>query len=158
MKAGYEAQLKSMVLLKNKKNVLPLQKNKTVYVPKKYTPAGRNFLGIETPEKLDYPVNMNIVKKYFNVTDNPDEADYALVFINSPNSGLGYNSEEVKKGGTGYVPISLQYGEYTATDARDTSIAGGDKFETFTNRSYKGKTVKAINITDLAMVTETMQR
>ena len=38
----------------------------------------RNFLGIETPEKLDYPVNMNIVKKYFNVTDNPDEADYAL--------------------------------------------------------------------------------
>ncbi len=155
MKAGYDAQLKSMVLLKNKKMVLPLQKNKTVYVPKKFTPAGRNFLGIETPEKLDYPVNMNIVKKYFNVTDNPDEADYALVFISSPNSGLGYDSQEAKKGETGYVPISLQYGEYTATAARDTSIAGGDKFESFTNRSYKGKSVKAINITDLSMVTET---
>jgi beta-glucosidase len=98
---------------------------------------------------------MNIVKKYFNVTDNPDEADYALVFISSPNSGLGYDSEEAKKGGTGYVPISLQYGEYTATDARDVSIAGGDKFEKFTNRTYKGKTVKAINFTDLGMVTET---
>lgn len=155
MQAGYEAQLKSIVLLKNEKMVLPLQKNKTVYVPKKYTPAGRNFLGVETPEKLDYPVNMNIVKKYFNVTDNPDEADYALVFISSPNSGLGYNSEEAKNGGTGYVPISLQYGEYKATDARDVSIAGGDKFEKFTNRTYKGKTVKAINITDLGMVTET---
>ncbi|MBI3720534.1 MAG: glycoside hydrolase family 3 C-terminal domain-containing protein [Sphingobacteriales bacterium] len=155
MKAGYDAQLKSMVLLKNKSSVLPLPKNKTVYVPKKFTPAGRNFLGMETPEKLDYPANMNIVKKYFNVTDNPDEADYALVFISSPNSGLGYSSEDVKKGGNGYMPVSLQYGEYTATSARDTSIAGGDPLENFTNRSYKGKTVKAINITDLLMVTET---
>lgn len=155
MKAGYDAQLKSMVLLKNKNNALPLQKNKTVYVPKKFTPAGRNFLGMETPEKLDYPVNMSIVKKYFNVTDNPDEADYALVFISNPNSGLGYGKEDVKAGGNGYLPISLQYGEYTAADARDPSIAGGDKFETFTNRTYKGKSVKAINITDLGMVTET---
>jgi beta-glucosidase len=155
MKAGYDAQLKSMVLLKNKNNVLPLQKNKTVYVPKKFTPAGRNFLGMETPEKLDYPVNMNIVKKYFTVTDNPDEADYALVFINSPNSGLGYSKEDTKSGGNGYQPISLQYGEYTATDARDPSLAGGDKFETFTNRTYKSKSIKAINITDLSMVTET---
>ncbi len=155
MKAGYDVQLKSMVLLKNKKMILPLQKNKTVYVPKKFTPAGRNFLGMETPEKLDYPINMNIVKKYFNVTDNPDEADYALVFINSPNSGNGYNSADVKAGGNGYLPISLQYGEYTASDARDPSIAGGDKFESFTNRTYKGKSVKAINITDLSMVTET---
>ena len=158
MKAGYNAQLKSMVLLKNKKMTLPLQKNKTVYVPKKFTPAGRNFLGMETPEKLDYPVNMNIVKKYFNVTDNPDEADYALVFINSPNSGNGYNSADLKTGGNGYLPISLQYGEYTATDARDPSIAGGDKFESFTNRTYKGKSVKAINITDLSMVTETYSK
>ena len=155
MKAGYDAQLKSMVLLKNKSNVLPLQKNKTVYVPKKFTPAGRNFLGMETSEKLDYPVNMVIIKKYFNTTDNPEEADYALVFISNPNSGNGYNGEDVKTGGNGYLPISLQYGEYTATDARATSIAGGDQFETFTNRSYKGKSIKAINISDLSMVTDT---
>ena len=158
MKAGYDAQLKSMVLLKNKNNALPLQKKKTVYVPKKFTPAGRNFLGMETPEKLDYPVNMDMVKKYFTVMENPDEADYALVFINSPNSGPGYSKEDVKAGGNGYLPISLQYGEYTATEARDPSIAGGDKFEIFTNRTYKGKSVKAINITDLAMVTETFTK
>ena len=155
MKAGYDAQLKSMVLLKNKSNILPLKKSKTVYVPKKFTPAGRNFLGMETPEKLDYPVNMTIVKKYFNVTDNPEEADYALVFINNPNSGNGYKSDDVKAGGNGYLPISLQYGEYTAKDARATSITGGDQFEKFTNRTYKGKSIKAINITDLAMVTDT---
>ncbi len=155
MQAGYEAQLKSIVLLKNKKQTLPLTSGKTVYVPKKFTPAGRNFMGEVTPEKMDYPVNINIVKKYFNVTENPDEADYALVFINNPNTGNGYDSTDVRKGGNGYVPISLQYGEYTATEARETSIAGGDPMEKFTNRSYKGKTVKATNITDLAMVTDT---
>ena len=155
MDAGYKAQLKSVVMLKNKNHLLPLTKNKTVYIPKKFTPAGRNFLGMETPEKLDYPVNLNVVKKYFNVTENPDEADYALVFIHSPNSGGGYNSADAKAGGTGYVPISLQYGEYTATNARNPSIAGGDPLEKFTNRTYKDKSVKAINITDLNMVTDT---
>jgi beta-glucosidase len=155
MKAGYEAQLKSIVMLKNKGNVLPLQKNKTVYVPKRFTPAGRNFLGIETPEKFEYPINMEIVKKYFKVTENPDEADYALVFISSPNSGTGYNKQEIAAGGTGYVPISLQYGEYIAKSARATSLGGGDPLENFTNRTYKDKSVKAINITDLGMVNDT---
>ena len=61
----------------------------------------------------------------------------------------------MKAGGNGYLPISLQYGEYTAADARDPSIAGGDKFETSTNRTYKGKIAKTINNRDLAMVTET---
>ncbi|SEO17912.1 glycoside hydrolase family 3 protein [Mucilaginibacter sp. OK283] len=155
MNAGYAAQLKSIVMLKNKGNVLPLQTGKTVYVPKKFTPAGRNFLGMETPEKLEYPVNMETVKKYFKVTENPEEADYALVFINSPNSGGGYNSQDAKNGGTGYVPISLQYGEYKAVDARATSIAGGDPLEKFTNRTYKDKSATAINVTDLAMVNDT---
>lgn len=157
MTAGYEAQLKSMVLLKNKNQVLPLSPGKTVYVPKKFTPAGRTFLGEPTPEKLEYPVNMDIVKKYFKTTDNPEEADFALVFINNPNTGIGYDSSDVRAGGNGYLPISLQYGEYTATEARATSLAGGDPMGKFTNRSYKGKKVKASNITDLSMVTDTYQ-
>ena len=158
MKAGFDAQLKSVVMVKNKANALPLQKNKVVYVPKKFTPASRNFLGMEIPEKLDYPVNMNLVKKYFTITENPDEADYALVFITNPNTGLGYNKEDVKTGGNGYLPISLQYGEYTASSARDTSLAGGDKYEKFTNRTYKNKIIKATNITDLSMVTDTYNK
>ena len=113
---------------------------------------------MDIPEKLDFPVSINIVKKYFKVTDNPDEADYALVFISSPNSGGGYNSADAKAGGTGYVPVSLQYGENTAADARNPSIAGGDPLENFTNRSYKGKSAKAINITDLSMVTDTYSK
>ncbi len=158
MKAGYEAQLKSVVMLKNKQNVLPLQKNKTVYIPKKFTPAGRNFLGMEIPEKLEYPVNLEIVKRYFNVTENPAEADYALVFVSSPETGIGYNKVDADKGGNGYVPISLQYGEYTAKEARETSLAGGDPLEKTTNRSYKNKKNKAINITDLGMINDTFKK
>ena len=155
MKAGFDAQIKSIVLLKNQNQVLPLTKNKTVYIPMQFTPAGRNFLGIEIPEKRDYPVSINVVKKYFNVTDDPDKADYALVFINSPASAGGYNAEDLKQGGNGYLPISLQYNPYTAVDARAVSIAGGDPLEKFTNRSYKNKTSTAINTSDLVMVTDT---
>ena len=158
MKAGYDAQLKSQVLLKNKGSVLPIAKGKTVYVPKKFTPASVNFLGIPSPEKLDYPVNINIVKKYFTVTNNPDSADYALVFIESPKTGNGYSAADVKTGGNGYLPISLQYEEYIAKDARDPSIAGGDPLEKFTNRTYKGKKIKATNFSDLKMVTDTYKK
>lgn len=155
MKAGYEAQLKSVVMLKNKNKALPLQKNLKIYVPKKYTPASRNFFGMETPEKLEYSINIELVKKYFTVTENPAEADIALVCITSPASGGGYDPDDVKKGGNGYVPISLQYGPYKAADARDPSIAGGDPLEKFTNRTFKNKTVKAVNQTDLNMVLDT---
>ena len=155
MTAGFEAQVKSIVLLKNKNQVLPLKTGKTVYIPRKTTAASRNFLGEMIPGKIDYPINIAVVKKYFKTTDNPDSADFALVCINNPDAGNGYDSTDVRKGGTGYVPISLQYGEYTATDARETSIAGGDPMEKFTNRSHKGKTVKATNIGDLNMVTDT---
>jgi beta-glucosidase len=155
MKAGYDAQLKSIVMLKNKGKVLPLQKNKTAYIPKRKTPAGRNFFGMETPASESYPINIDIVKKYFNVTDNPVEADFALVIINSPNSGTGYSREDVTRGGTGYVPISLQYRPYKAVDARDPSIAGGDPLENFTNRTYKGKSITTFNASDLNMVLDT---
>ncbi len=158
MKAGYDAQHKSIVMLKNKDHVLPLQKDLTVFIPKKLIPAGRDWFGNITPERIEDPVNMDIAHKYFNVTENPGEADIALVFINNPESGRGYNGNDVKKGGNGYFPISLQYGNYSAPDARDPSIAGGDPLEPFTNRTYKGKSVKASNVTDISMINETVKK
>lgn len=154
MKAGYEAQLKSIVLLKNKGNILPVQKGKTVYIPKRFTPAGRDWFGNTTPEKLEYPVNMELLKKYFKVTDDPAKADFALVFVKGPNGGVGYSKEDKEKGGNGYVPISLQYGPYTAETARLQSIAAGDPVVDpgNTNRSYKGKTITAANVADLKSI------
>jgi beta-glucosidase len=157
MKAGYEAQLKSIILLKNKGKVLPMQTGKTVYIPKRVIPAGRDWFGNVTPEKIEYPVNMDLVKKYFNVTDDPSKADFAIVFVKGPVSGVGYDAEDRKKGGNGYVPISLQYGPYTAEYARAQSMAAGDPVidPTITNRSYKGKTVNTPNVTDLNSILET---
>ncbi|MDC6404784.1 MULTISPECIES: glycoside hydrolase family 3 protein [Maribacter] len=155
MKAGFEAQLQSIVLLKNMNNVLPLKEKQKVYVPKRYVAASRNFLGMESPATNDYPVNMDLVKKYFEVTDDPNAADIALVFIESPSSGIGYDKADVEKGGNGYFPISLQYGDYTATEARAESIAGGDPLEDFTNRSYRNKSVSTANKSDAELVVRT---
>jgi beta-glucosidase len=156
MKAGYDAQLKSIVLLKNHAGVLPLQKGKTVYVPKKYTPSVKGFFGPPSKEKWEEAVKPELLKKYFNVTDDPAKADYAIVFVSSPSGGAGYDADDVKSGGNGYVPITLQYGDYTATDARAHSIAAGDPVEPgVTNRSYKGKSITAANLNDLKTIQQT---
>ncbi len=154
MTAGYQAQLKSVILLKNKGKILPLQKNKTVYIPKRAIPAGRDWFGAITPEKIEYPVKIEIVKKYFTVTEDPTKADLAMVFVKSPDGGVGYSKEDREKGGNGYVPISLQYGPYTATAARENSIAAGDPVidPMILNRSYKGKETTASNVTDLKSI------
>jgi len=158
MKKGYEAQLKSIVLLKNKGNVLPLAKGAKVYVPKRYIAPGRDWFGHPTPESYDYPVNMDIVRKYFNVTENPEDADVGVVFVESPNPGIGYSKEDVAAGGNGYVPMTLQYGPYKATEAREVSIAGDPRDKDVLNRSYKDKTVTAFNSSDLDMIRETVSK
>ncbi|MCH4147656.1 MAG: glycoside hydrolase family 3 protein [Prevotella sp.] len=159
MKAGYEAQLKSIVMLKNKANILPLKSKKLkVFVPKRFVKGVPDWWGNTPADKTDYPVNIDLVKKYFTVVDTPVEADFALVFIESPNGGTGYSDADRKQGGNGYMPISLQYGSYTASTAREQSIAGGGPDEDFTNRSYRGKTVTAYNSTDADLVKSTRQQ
>ena len=155
MQAGFQAQLQSIVLLKNKANLLPIKEKKTLYIPKRFVAASRHFLGFPIPASNDFPINIELVQKYFNVTDDASKADIALVCIENPKSGIGYDKEDVAKGGNGYLPISLQYNDYTANDAREVSIAGGDPLENFTNRSYKGKTVKSRNVTDIQLIEET---
>ncbi|WP_226527264.1 glycoside hydrolase family 3 protein [Metabacillus niabensis] len=154
MEKGYDAQLKSIVMVKNKNQLLPLVKGKTVYIPKRYLAAGKNWFGIEIPEKYEYPFNLDVVKKYFSVTDKPDEADFALVGISSP-EGEGFSREDVENGGTGYVPISLQYGTYTAKYAREESIAGDVR--DVLDRTYKGKSFTPRNTTDLELVQKTKE-
>jgi len=81
MNEGYRAQLQSVVMLKNKNGTLPLTQAKSVYVPKRYTQAGKNYLGFNTPETimdivsgkaepsallpLQMPADMLIVEKQF---------------------------------------------------------------------------------------------
>ncbi|BFH14162.1 beta-glucosidase [Paenibacillus dendritiformis] len=158
MQAGYEAQLKSIVMLKNKNGVLPLKPGSTVYIPQRYTPPGKDWFGNPTPETLEYPLNLEIAAKYFKVTDNPDEADFALVCMRSPKSGTGYSQEDADHGGNGYVPISLQYKPYTAAQARKRSLAGDVREGEAQNRSYYAKTVTTHNAADLDALLDTAER
>ena len=156
MQAGYEAQLKSVVMVKNHGAALPRQKAK-VYVPQRYYPQMPGMFGLSmgAPARWDYPIDKALVEKYFEWAETPEEADFALVLVQEPQAGSGYDVNDRKKGGNGYVPISLQYRPYKAEYARKESVAGGDPKEDFTNRSYKGKTVTTYNEADLDLVIRT---
>jgi beta-glucosidase len=128
VKAGFEAQLKSIVLLKNKDHTLPVPPKTKVYAPQRTTGSGFNWFGVPTEAKTIFPVNPEVFNKYFELVKTPEEADYGFAFIESP-SNVGYFEGH-------YQPISLQYRPYTATEARGPSVAArGD------NRSYKGVSV-----------------
>ena len=160
MAKGYEAQLKSVVMLKNHGSVLPKTQKLKVYVPKRLYPARGGMFGFggTSQARWDYPVSKELVEKYYEWTDDPRKADFALVFIQAPGSGSGYSREDAENGGNGYVPISLQYLPYTASTAREVSLAGGDPKENFTNRSYRGKTVTTDNVSDLELVISTKRQ
>lgn len=158
MAAGYDAQRKSVVLLKNHGSVLPQTPGQDgkpkVYVPQRHYPAfaGRFGLFGAHPDYWALPVEKELVEKYYGWAETPAEADFALVFIQEPYSGTGYDVKDRAAGGNGYVPISLQYLPYTAEYARAESLAGGDPKEPSANRSYKGKTVTTDNVDDLNSV------
>lgn len=151
MKKGYEAQLKSIVMLKNKGNVLPITKKKKVFIPKRKIKESKDWFGNTIPSHEINPVSNKIVSKYFDIVESPEESDFSIVFIESPKT-YGYIKEE------GYLPISLQYRPYKAITSRKESIAGGDPLELCSNRSYLGKVNYASNESDLDIILETKHK
>ena len=170
MQAGYEAQLRSVVMLKNKDNIISAfdenAEKKTVYVPSVTYTNVNGWTGEVTEVTADV-MNKTILANYFNVTDDPAEADFAIVGMSSPSSS-GFKTSDLEEGGNGYVPVTLQYHEYTADTARETAI-GNDPGKQFIdsetgefvytdeveNRSYKGKTNVANNEYSVICLEET---
>jgi beta-glucosidase len=138
---GKEAQRKSVVLLKNKNTLLPLAKGTKVYIPDKVKKASFDWFGQLQPEKRFSPIQKETAARYFSVADTPQEADVAIVFMDSPIS-QGYRD--------GYRPISLQYRPYTANLARDKSIAGDD-------RGYRGVSNTTDNENELDILLQTKE-
>ena len=157
MDEGFAAQVKSVVMLKNHAATLPLKGRLKVYVPKRtYAGEFSKWDGRAKGEAYESNgISLNLVRKYFDIVDNPAEADAALVFIQGPTVGRGHSKADREAGGTGYIPISLQYSPYTAKYARKHSIAGGDPFENFTNRSYRGKVAVNSNAVEMETVLAT---
>lgn len=157
---GYDAQRKSIVMVKNHDSALPVKKGAKVFMPKRHYPASISFFDRENPNKehWSYPIPVETLEKYYEFTDDPKEADMAIVYIFSPEGNWGYSEKDVANGGTGYIPISLQYEDYTAENSRPVSIAGGDVKESFTNRTYLGKSDKTYNRDDMLLVMETKEQ
>ena len=141
MQAGFDVQLKSIVMLKNHNKTLPLSASTKVFIEKREFAPQRDWWtdAKKGKSKMGYGVSIEMMHKHFNIVDKPEEADCAVVFIDGPTVGRGHSYDDLAAGGNGYIPISLQYGDYKATHARANSIAGGDPFENFTNRTYKNK-------------------
>lgn len=174
MAKGFEAQVKSIVMVKNHGATLPIKGTPKVYIPQRLNPAQNSFWGGITRETIITPVKKEQAEKYFTISNDPDDSDIAIVFIDSPVNGYGHslnesmgknapanidnyfipNGSHVSAPGNGYYPISLQYEDYVATYAREESIGQGDIYEPIPNRSYKGKGVRTFNRTDLELVRE----
>lgn len=142
---GYQAQLKSVVMLKNKGAVLPIAKKTKVYVPVRHLAERHNWFGLLMPAQDVFPLTGNQAEQYFELTGDPAAADMALCFIESPKC-LPYTKAQ------GYLPITLQYRPYTAKTAREKNIAGDSPRD---NRGYRNKTNRAENESDLDLVLET---
>ena len=158
MDEGYAQQLRSIIMLKNHCNVLPMVEKAKVYVPNRSVPAMRNFWGGTDAAQNYAPLDSNVLSRYFQPVSTPEEADFAIVFMESPKSfRAGYDPADKEAGGNGYIPITLQYRPYTATAAREHSIAT-DPFDGNTDRSYRGKTVKAMNECELDLLESVRSR
>ncbi|MDO4259850.1 MAG: glycoside hydrolase family 3 N-terminal domain-containing protein [Actinomycetaceae bacterium] len=172
--AGRQAQLNSIVLLKNSNNAINFAqsgdfKDKVVYVPHTHD---LGFPSVRGPAEYTHGASLDIdtLKKYFKevVTDEvvldgeekvkeykaPDlsKVDLVLVGMRSPNNGNNFSKAGFNEADKSYYPLSLQYRPYTADgeNVRKTSISGdtlpdGSK----ENRSYFGKTSHISNEADL---------
>lgn len=147
-KAGFEAQLKSVVMVKNN-GVLPVRQRKKVYIPGRTIGERMSFFRTILPACELPGADRCSVEKYYDWAETPDEADFAIVCIESPISD-GYREE------TGYRPVTLQYRPYTAEAAREHSIGQGDfREKNDPDRTYKGKSNIAANESDLDLVLDT---
>lgn len=158
-KAGYDAQLRSVVMLKNNGAIHPStqeDRRLKIWEPVRHCPEGVSFKQHKTKEVSSLPIDPKTLGKYYDMALSPKDADMAIVCIKSPFGHWGYMPNGTFKEGR-YCPISLQYGDYTPKCARRTSIAGGDPREKSSNRSYAGMTEHTTNIGDMELVRNTKQ-
>ena len=183
-----EANQKSIVMLKNNDVIKPAADGEklTVYIAMEFSAGGK-----KAPAGWSLPIDEALASQYFNlVTDTlaapsgPNGAytendiiratdeqlaacDMVLVFMSNPSTGSGYDDAT----GT-YLPISLQYNEYTADGefVREESVSQGivktvvetpygpTTSSSREDRSYYGESTVASNLSDLTNVLDLAAR
>ena len=160
------SQQKTVIMLKNHDNTIAPSngEKKTVYLPLSYSPASEgNSSSAGSPAKWETAVDVKAVEKIFNVvtdtigepTGAPDAdgnatytendvirasaedvaaCDLILVFMDAP------SQDSTQDDDGNWLPANLQYGEYTAENARRESIAADVQTETINDGYYGTKT------------------
>ena len=170
---GYQAQLDSVVMLKNngiiKETPDGYWSDKTAYIPASIARSFPGLFGDTPPPTADATMDLDTAEQFFGkvVTDTivydaagiptgvrqPDLSDVDIVVagMRSPMNGTNFSSAGLRSDGTFY-PLSLQYRPYTADgpNVRRVSIAGDILPDgTQQNRSYFGETSNIANEQDL---------
>jgi beta-glucosidase len=171
VKAGFDAQLDSVVMLKNDGTVAKGQdwSDKTVYIPHTFDVGHPGLFGpaeytegatlsIESAEQIFGKVLTDTVEYDADgkVTSMkaPDLSGVhaVLVGLRSPNNGSPFSASGLDADTGEWYPFSLQWAPYTADgdNVRKTSI-GGDTLADGSkeNRSYFGKTSRISNAADI---------
>ncbi|WP_412989009.1 glycoside hydrolase family 3 N-terminal domain-containing protein [Pediococcus siamensis] len=162
VEAGIKAQEKSIIMLKNKKEILPIKNKASLYIPKRRYPEQIGWYLSKISAHSDYPLDLKKASSFFDVVSNPLEADLALVKIKSPERAFikynGYDPKRVDENDNGYLPISLQYRPYLAKLGRKKSLAGDRRKGHTLNRTYNGKSTDTLNESDLDLIINTKKR
>ncbi len=169
--AGYQAQLDSIVMLKNKDETIKKVKKvnkfkeKKVYIPSSHHHTFKNVFA-DASDSYEPTMDKKVVAEYYEdvVTDKKidkdgkvsfekpktKDIDMIIVGMNSPDNGSVFSGAGRKDGN--YYPLSLQYRPYTADgkNVRKESISGDTNEEGIKeNRSYYEETSIIGNESDL---------
>lgn len=153
--AAYTAHQKSVVLLKNKNDVLPLTdeklEGKKVYIESFHSKE-------DIAKKLTQKVREEAKKKSGMIlTDQYEEADYAILFVN-PSSGNYFNATQ------GYLELDIcedkevvdvdELGRPANTTHKETTLFGANKIKEIAAAVHQngGKVISNINFTLAWMV------
>jgi beta-glucosidase len=173
VKAGFDAQVQSLVLVKNKGNVIAKKdinqdfKDKTVYIPSTYWHKFKTVFETAKDEH-GHTMDIEIAKKYFKevLTDEPvlndkgkvtsfkmpdlSNVDLVIIGVKSPDNGSNFSSAGQNEETGEFYPLSLQYREYIASGdkVRKQSISG----DTGQNRTYFNQKSNIGNPYDLQAV------
>ena len=81
-----------MVLLKNRNRCLPLKKGLKLYIPRRHIRESLGFMRWKQPARDIDPVTEPLISRYGTRVETPEEADAAIVFVESEE--LGVRSEK----------------------------------------------------------------
>lgn len=171
VEAGFNAQLDSVVMLKNDGTVADDAdwSDKTVYIPHTFDVGNPGLFG--PPEYSENAtLNIDVAEGIFGtvLTDTveydadgkvtsmtaPDlsDADAVFVGLRSPNNGNNFSAAGLDADTGEWYPFSLQWAPYTADgdNVRQTSISGDTLADgSKENRSYFGNTSRISNAADI---------